>query len=154
MQKYTRLAPMCRYICVLGYLTALRGGRRKKLESNAATRLAQRSAASRAILSAQVALSPLQGIQKPEITFVPSSSVTLSVRPPLCPYGIAYRRLLCLTAYGLFTKSLLSPVCGAWLGWRGGGVAFCARRGVVSENALHWASGFIVLQFIFSLKRV
>jgi len=41
-------------------------------------------------------------------------SVTLSVRTALCMCGIAYRRVLCLAAYVLFTKSLRSPLCGLY----------------------------------------
>ena len=39
-------------------------------------------------------------------------SFTLSVATPLCPYGIAWRRVYGLSTSGLFKTSLCNPPCG------------------------------------------
>lgn len=38
-------------------------------------------------------------------------SVTVSLRTLLCPYGAAYRSIIWMSVYGVFKKSLCTPLC-------------------------------------------
>ena len=48
----------------------------------------------------------------------PRKYVALSVGTHPCPYGIAYRRVDGVSTYGLFTKSVCSPLCGRNLNYQ------------------------------------
>jgi hypothetical protein len=43
-------------------------------------------------------------------------SVTISVETPLCPYGIAYRRIYGISTSGFSKKSLNTPLYGGVTG--------------------------------------